>query len=280
MQAPPLAPPLAPPPSAPPETDTGALIFGILVTMAGAAVLAFSMIVQRYALAYPSEYVPIGCMHLKRNKVWALGIVFYLLANVLKAIGFNYGPMTVLASVFTTLLIFNLFFAKWLLNESITPPKVAGAVLVLVGAFVSCGGTPGLTGGRSPPTKFTPAAIRALLGDTPPKGVFFAALLLLVIGTCVVIILRHERSHPDAGAQLSPQAVVAGEDLVERSTRKLDVSASPPLSRSVSATPGNGVPGPLSRASSGLPGPMKQISPTIVALQRASTQPKLEQSAP
>ena len=108
-----------------------------------------------------------------------------------------------------------------------------------------------------------PAAIRTLLGDTPPKGVFFAALLLLVIGTCVVIILRHERSHPDAGAQLSPQAVVAGEDMVERSTRKLD--ASPPRT----ATPGNGV-----------PGPMKQISPTIVALQRASTQPKLEQSAP
>ena len=45
-----------------------------------------------------------------------------------------YGPMTVLSSVFTTLLIFNLVIANKLLDERITPPKVAGAVFILIGA--------------------------------------------------------------------------------------------------------------------------------------------------
>ena len=52
-----------------------------------------------------------------------------------QVVGLMFGPMTVLSSVFTTLLIFNLVIANKLLDEKITPPKVAGAVFILIGAL-------------------------------------------------------------------------------------------------------------------------------------------------
>ena len=45
-------------------------------------------------------------------------------ASGLKIVGFNLGPFTVLASVFTTLLVFNLAFAHWLLGETLNRDKV------------------------------------------------------------------------------------------------------------------------------------------------------------
>ena len=47
-----------------------------------------------------------------------------------------------MAQVFTTLLVFNLAFAHWLLGETITRDKVASACLVLLGAVISTAGTP------------------------------------------------------------------------------------------------------------------------------------------
>ena len=49
-------------------------------------------------------------------------------------VGFNLGPLTILASVFTTLTVFNLLFARWLLKERVTRAKVLGCCLVLLGA--------------------------------------------------------------------------------------------------------------------------------------------------
>lgn len=172
---PPAMPPLAPPP------EGGNLPLGIALTIFGAAVLALSMIVQRYALAYPSDNVPFICIHMKRGRVWGVGLLLYIFSNVFKALGSLHGPLTVLASVFTLLLIFNLFFARWLLHETITPPKILGAVFIVVGAGTSTLGTPGLLSGESPPTLFEPKDVRSLLAKSPPHGIFFLALLLVFV---------------------------------------------------------------------------------------------------
>ena len=62
--------------------------------------------------------------------------------------------------MFTTLLVFNLAFAHWLLGETITRDKVASACLVLLGAIISTAGTP-----SGVPTQFTPAEVEALLAS-------------------------------------------------------------------------------------------------------------------
>ena len=63
---------------------------------------------------------------------WLMGLLLYGVASGLKIVGFNLGPFTVLASVFTTLLVFNLVFAHWLLGESVTREKVSIRVRVRV----------------------------------------------------------------------------------------------------------------------------------------------------
>ena len=109
------------------------------------------------------------------------------MANVFKVIGLMFGPMTVLSSVqpppspslpppllpltsarsraqvFTTLLIFNLFIANKLLDEKITPPKVAGAVFILVGAGLCTGATP-----EGIPENYSPDDVIGLLSKPPP----------------------------------------------------------------------------------------------------------------
>ena len=59
-------------------------------------------------------------MELKKGKVWFIGLLLYMAANGLKVLGLMFGPMTVLSSVFTTLLIFNLIVANKMLDEDIT----------------------------------------------------------------------------------------------------------------------------------------------------------------
>ena len=152
----------------------GGTIAGIFVTMAAAAVLAYSMVVQRYALIYETnaanKRVPL-LPKLERCRVprfvgWLMGLLLYGVASGLKVVGFNLGPFTVLASVFTTLLVFNLGFARWLLQETITRDKVASCGLVLLGAVVSTAGTP-----SGVPTSFsTPARGRALGPPTSPSS--------------------------------------------------------------------------------------------------------------
>ena len=68
--------------------------------------------------------------------------LLYIAANGLKVVALNFGPMTVLSSLFTTLLVFNLVIANKLLDEVITPPKVAGAIFIVAGAGVCSIATP------------------------------------------------------------------------------------------------------------------------------------------
>ena len=93
-------------------TDAGSLFLGIILTAAGAAVLALSLVAQRYALSYPGDRVPMCGLHLHRDVAWFAGLLLYGAANGLKVVGLRYGALEVLASVFTLVLVFNLVFAR------------------------------------------------------------------------------------------------------------------------------------------------------------------------
>ena len=109
-----------------------------------------TLTLTRHALAHAdtsgSKRVPLlprlECCRVPRLVGWLMGLLLYGIASGLKIVGFNLGPFTVLASVFTTLLVFNLAFAHWLLGETITRDKVTSSCLVLLGAVISTAGTP------------------------------------------------------------------------------------------------------------------------------------------
>ena len=175
------------------SSSTGGTIAGILVTLAAAAVLAYSMTVQRYALIYEGERVPL-LPKLERCRVprivgWLMGLLLYGVASGLKIVGFSLGSFTVLASVFTTLLVFNLFFARWLLHESITRTKVAGCCLVLLGAVISTVGAP-----SGVPTQFSPADIQELL-DRYALTYLIAALTMIAAAISAIVFseVRYHR---------------------------------------------------------------------------------------
>lgn len=104
--------------------------------------LGASMVTQRYALSYHSDRVPLCGTHLPRNIVWFIGLVIYGVANGFYAISLMYGPLLLLADVFTTLLVFNMLFARYFLREELTAPRVTGAVLILCGVVLCVSGTP------------------------------------------------------------------------------------------------------------------------------------------
>ena len=100
------------------------LFIGIMSSLLGAAFLALSMVIQRYALSYPEDRVPLLCCELHRYVAWFLGLVTYGFACTLQVIALLFGPLILMGSVFTTLLIWNIIFAKFLLGEPVTVPKV------------------------------------------------------------------------------------------------------------------------------------------------------------
>ena len=113
--------------------------------------------------------------------------------------------MQVLSSVFSTLLVFNLIIANRVLGEAVTPPKVAGALLILAGAGITTGATP-----QGVPKAYTPQDVRELFFAPPPYGWFVPLLFGACVLVSVVGILLVERRFPlGAEGELEPELICA-----------------------------------------------------------------------
>lgn len=162
---------------------------GIILTLCGAASIALSMVFQRYALSYPEPRVPVGPCRLPRLVAWFVALICYGAANGFYAVALNFGPLSLLAGVFSTLLVFNMIFARWLLGEVLTPPKTAGSVLILLGVCCAVAGAP-----TGVPTSYTPDDVERLL--RAPTGAAYFAVLLSSVALSVLAILVYERRFP------------------------------------------------------------------------------------
>ena len=95
--------------------------------------VAFFMGLQRYSLEYPVFQVvvpPCGCK-MKRPHAWILGLVSYVVCNLTYSCILTTAPLSLLSSLFTLLLVWNIAFANmW--GEKLTPPKVYGALVILL----------------------------------------------------------------------------------------------------------------------------------------------------
>jgi drug/metabolite transporter (DMT)-like permease len=175
--------------------SNGLLVLGIVLAACGGATLALAMATQRYALDVSvnrgKTTVPLFGFFMPRNLVWFGGLVLYGGANGFYAVALLYGPLSLLAGIFTTLLIFNLFFARCLLGEVLTPPKIGGAVVILVGVVLCILATPQ---GESTETAFTPTDIQALL--VRPTGILYVLVLLASIFGSIGTIIWFEKKYP------------------------------------------------------------------------------------
>lgn len=176
------------------------LLLGIFLALFGAASLALAMVTQRYALAYSEDNVPFCGSTLPRNIVWFIGLVIYGIANGFYAFSLLFGPLSLLAGIFTTLLIFNLLFAWYLLGEKLTPPRVVGAVVIFSGVVMCIIATPGNT-----ETEFTPKKIEQL--SSRVVGAFYVCFLGLIVLLSVFSISWYERKYPISSLNVSARSI-------------------------------------------------------------------------
>jgi hypothetical protein len=166
---------------------------GIILAVAGGASLALAMVTQRYALDQQNQTVPgkvpLFGVQYNSTAVWFFGLILYGGANGLYAMALLYGPLSLLAGCFTTLLIFNLIFARCLLGEKVSPPKVVGSIVILGGVVASIVATP-----RGVDTEFTPKDVEDLVAR--PIGAIYCALLFFSVLASVALITWYEKAYP------------------------------------------------------------------------------------
>ena len=103
----PPSPPIHPlPPSAPGAFAGGFIFVGVIISLFGAVLVALSMVLQRFALTYPTERVPLCGIKLKRNAVWVIGLVIYGAGNGANAVAQQMAPLSLLSATFTTCLLY------------------------------------------------------------------------------------------------------------------------------------------------------------------------------
>mgnify|MGYP007078109165 CR=1 FL=1 len=86
------------------ESSGGPLMtmLGLVLALAAAAVVAFSMVLQRYALSYPEgRRVPLLCTTCKPGRAWGVGVAIYTAGNLLYTAALLFGPLSLLGGVFT-----------------------------------------------------------------------------------------------------------------------------------------------------------------------------------
>ena len=167
----------------------GAFVLGVVLATAAAAALAMSMVVQRYALASGESHVPLFGVPCRANVVWFLGLVGYGAANGLYVASLQYGPLALMASVFTLLLVFNCVFARCLLGEALTPPKVAGCVVILGGVCLVVVGSP-----KDVDVDLSASDVARLVAK--PLGAAYLACLVGSVAASVAAIGAYERRYP------------------------------------------------------------------------------------
>lgn len=164
-------------------------ILGIFLALSGACLLALAMVTQRYALSYLGDKIPFCSVMLHKNTVWFCGLVLYGVANGLYASSLLYGPLSLLAGIFTTLLVFNMLFSWYMLGEELTSARIVGSVLILIGVVACVTGTPDRV-----ETEFTPRDVISLTRSM--YGSLYISILIVLISVSVGCILWFESRYP------------------------------------------------------------------------------------
>ena len=183
------------------DRGVGKNILGVFLALAGAITVAYSMTLQRYALTLPPrQKAQLLCIRCSPNVMWTFGVLVYAAGNGLYTAALVFGPLSLLGGIFTTLLVFNLLFARALLGETLTRGKVIGCLVIFCGASLCLAGAP-----SDSDTTYTPANVEDFA--TAPAAIVYLSLLFTVLFSCSTAILWFE--HAQKHAQKPPGPFVA-----------------------------------------------------------------------
>lgn len=120
------------------------MIIGCIVALLAGFFTALSMVVNRYALAHATPHKVKHIPFIVRPwMMWIFAMLLYNIgATALASVAQIFIPLSLFACLFITLLVVNLFLARWILREKITRTKVIGACLIMLGAIMAACGTP------------------------------------------------------------------------------------------------------------------------------------------
>ena len=192
----PLAPPPSTPPSLPPsppddEFGGASIVLGVFLALGAAAGIGLAMVIQRLGLSRPNERVNWKCCQLSSQMTWFLGLVLYGAANGLQAASLTLGPLFLLGGIFTLLLVFNIFFARLILDEEVTRRKYLGAIVMILGVTLAVVSSP-----EDVQTEFSGDEIEALMRNA--RGSFWLILLFGSLFATIAVMVLFERQYPAA----------------------------------------------------------------------------------
>ena len=162
---------------------------GIILALVSGVLVAYAMVVQRYALTQPDQCggrQRFWGRDVRPFFVWCVGMIIYGIGS-----GGTYSvaglliPLSLLSALFVTLLVANLFIAKALLGEIPTPAKKAGAAVVLFGATLASVGAP-----TDAPTEYTSAEVADLFGRTAGAAWFISMGVVVVSSVLAMCIFE------------------------------------------------------------------------------------------
>lgn len=167
-------------------------LLAVILAFAAAALLAFSMVGQRYALSYPTTKIEFfgGKLKLHKNIVWFLFLFGYAIANGLYATSLNFGPLSLLSCIYTSLLVFNLVFSKVMCHEHVGEDQAVGSLIILGGVVMCVIGAP-----PSAHESFDPQFMYNRVFSSS-GGTYLITLTLVLITICVSCIIYEMKLDP------------------------------------------------------------------------------------
>jgi hypothetical protein len=108
------------------ESSSIFLIIGAGLSLGAAALGACSMNIQQLSLT--SETLP----PLKKNLFWFLGLVLYLISQLISVAAVGYAPLALVAALFTTMLFFDVIIARCFLKKTFTTQHMCGIGTIVI----------------------------------------------------------------------------------------------------------------------------------------------------
>lgn len=161
---------------------------GICLTLLGAAAIALGMSVQTYGLQ-TDPLIPFLWMECSNGVVWTSGFMSYVIGNILFAVALTLAPFSLLGGLFITLVVWNLVFGAWLLEEDITLLKVLGAIVMMTGVILIAIASP-----SGIPTTYSVEEASSYIERT--TGWLYITCLASLMLVCVFAIVVFEIKKP------------------------------------------------------------------------------------
>ena len=165
----------------------------LALDFAGACFYSMGLVLQRYALSYPSpaghegRVSVCGC-HMRRGGAWCLGLLTYGSGNGIYTIAMQFAPVSLLTTVFAVALVMNAALSRLVMRESIDGRGAVGYLLILVGIAVSSVGLPKETAAFSADDMVALAA--------RPAGIAYLVAMAAIIATLGLFVHRFEKQFP------------------------------------------------------------------------------------